>query len=644
MKLDITKGKNTDKLSPVEFPISCPAHRRTAIMDSSKQRESQAPQQEVIVDPWARPKIDPFDLLASFEPFETGAGKAISDLNAYRSITPNNMPELSRDGVSEPNTDISDGFNLDIGIDIFDDSWMPFGPSDTAGLLDMSSFNVNSGEDLSMFDDDQPPVYFQSRGGPLNTSDLDRHFRFDTSMYSMLTGDQLPTVQPSSIHKPPAVKPALTHISASSMGLTASLLSQHQFALSKSHKPGHISKGPQSQTMGLIDKRPGSTPLSNVTGLKLPPGCQRSLTDLEKKQARDLRQAKDCWACHFLKATCSPCSLGKPCEPNTSPFESRLPGQVADLTNSRTESNAQLAPIQENYESSHPRSPTTQHALQPRSISEEPTSAVPKTTNFSPDPSQLCEASHDGGSLPEPGLMMSNTIFFSSAQPNSSQTAPQEYRFQPWYGASAVSAAAAVVGPVGLPLGGMAMQYPPIQVGEAFQLYPTLSGAKSATSTELHVYQVATGNIGQSSEKPLEENSASCDQSQISSTVLREGNQTLTRCQTQEGSRRSSAPTLDDESATKPTPSVQGESSSSRSNTLSSFTEDDTDWGEDEIDGSVHDLHFSSFSAFSKEEVLSQEVKDSLMRPVFSPMKQKLIDRIMKEFWVIFNQESEAIQ
>jgi hypothetical protein len=57
------------------------------------------------------------------------------------------------------------------------------------------------------------------------------------------------------------------------------------------------------------------------------------------------------------------------------------------------------------------------------------------------------------------------------------------------------------------------------------------------------------------------------------------------------------------------------------------------------------DLYFSGFSAFPQKEFLFQEqVKDSLTQPVFSPMKQELIDRIMKEFWVMFNQESEAIQ
>jgi len=81
--------------------------------------------------------------------------------------------------------------------------------------------------------------------------------------------------------------------------------------------------------------------------------------------------------------------------------------------------------------------------------------------------------------------------------------------------------------------------------------------------------------------------------------------------------------------------------SPTRNNTLSSFAEDDTDWGEDEITGSLQDLHFADFSAFSQEGLFSQDqMNETLMRPVFSPMKEELIDRIMKEFWAMFDQES----
>jgi hypothetical protein len=47
MKLDIIEKVKTDELSSVKFPKS----RFTAVMDSTKQRESQAPQEAAIIDP-----------------------------------------------------------------------------------------------------------------------------------------------------------------------------------------------------------------------------------------------------------------------------------------------------------------------------------------------------------------------------------------------------------------------------------------------------------------------------------------------------------------------------------------------------------------------------------------------------------------
>ncbi|KAH9210188.1 hypothetical protein DL95DRAFT_413234 [Leptodontidium sp. 2 PMI_412] len=56
-------------------------------------------------------------------------------------------------------------------------------------------------------------------------------------------------------------------------------------------------------------------------------------------------------------------------------------------------------------------------------------------------------------------------------------------------------------------------------------------------------------------------------------------------------------------------------------------------------------MYFPGFSAFARQDVFSPDrVKQSLTRPVFSPMKQEFIDRIMNEFWVIFNQDNEAAQ
>ena len=149
----------------------------------SAKQEAQQAQEPATFDPWADATIDPHDLFQSFQGFESGAGGAISDMNVYRSITPNDTPESSKDGVSEPNSDISDGVGLDISLDIFDDSWQPFGPSDTY-LLNMSSFEVNGEEDLLTFDDDKPALNFQT-WDDIEMPNFDKPFTFDTSMYSM---------------------------------------------------------------------------------------------------------------------------------------------------------------------------------------------------------------------------------------------------------------------------------------------------------------------------------------------------------------------------------------------------------------------------------------------------------------------------
>jgi hypothetical protein len=412
MKLDIIEKVKTDELSSVKFPKS----RFTAVMDSTKQRESQAPQEAAIIDP-REATIDPNDLFAGFQPFEIGAGGAISNL--YRSITPNDTPESSRDGFSEPTSDISDGVPLDINLDVLHDcDWDPFGSSEIDGLIDMNSLDVYSADDFPMSDSNQRGFNFFSWDDMMNTSASVEAFSFDTSLFSMENEDKLPAAKPYATHKLPAVHPLSCH---------------RQLAV----------KPPPTQDSTARQDHTSSA------GFELSPGS------------------------HLLAAS---------------------------------------------------------------------------------------------------------------------------------------------------------------------------SENKSPTSNELQVYQVASSNIGHSSENPLEGNSPSCDQLQISSTILREDSQTLATLPTQ-SSRRPSPPTLGDKSTIKPIPSVHDESSSSRSNTLSSFTDDNSDWGEDEANGSVQDLYFPGFSAFSQKEVLSQEqVKDSLTRPVFSPMKQELIDRIMKEFWVIFNQESEAIQ
>jgi hypothetical protein len=170
---------------------------------------------------------------------------------------------------------------------------------------------------------------------------------------------------------------------------------------------------------------------------------------------------------------------------------------------------------------------------------------------------------------------------------------------------------------------------------------------KNQHPKELHVYQGDSSSNMHQSKKELQ---GKYDQLQVSSdkegvtTVLYDpGNPKIAESQSQ-NSGVPSSPKAHDQCTINLSPSPQGESSS-RNNTLSSLADDDTDWGEDELTGNIQDLHFPGFSAIARDGLLSQDqMEESLTRPIFSPMKQELIDRIMKEFWVIFNQETEATQ
>ncbi|KAL2074468.1 hypothetical protein VTL71DRAFT_8246 [Oculimacula yallundae] len=171
-------------LTPKSVPAKDNLGKAPGQKDAVKPKESQV--EAIVPDPWANSTIDPHDLFQSFQPLESGAGGAISDMNVYRSITPNDTPESSKDGISEPNSDITDGVNLDISLDIFDDKWNPFGPGESDGLFDLSGFDFNTEqEDLAMFDVNPPAVNYQNWDDMVDPSVLDKPFSFDTSMFSM---------------------------------------------------------------------------------------------------------------------------------------------------------------------------------------------------------------------------------------------------------------------------------------------------------------------------------------------------------------------------------------------------------------------------------------------------------------------------
>jgi hypothetical protein len=156
-----------------------------ASTDQKEPKQDRPTQAIPVADPWANATIDPTELFQAFQGFDAGATGAISDMNTYRSITPNDTPESSKDGVSEPNSDISEGVGLDINLDLFDETenWQPFGAGDIDGLADLNNFNFGD-EDMTMaLDTEQPSVDYQPWDDMLDFGD--KPFTFDTNLYSM---------------------------------------------------------------------------------------------------------------------------------------------------------------------------------------------------------------------------------------------------------------------------------------------------------------------------------------------------------------------------------------------------------------------------------------------------------------------------
>jgi hypothetical protein len=97
-----------------------------------------------------------------------------------------------------------------------------------------------------------------------------------------------------------------------------------------------------------------------------------------------------------------------------------------------------------------------------------------------------------------------------------------------------------------------------------------------------------------------------------------------------------------------PTRSESHESPSTKFSNQSSGFETDSNYSEDEFE-STEDSNFpwagsgrspDIFQAI-RNEILYEKIKDqdALIWPVLAPLKQAMVERIMTEFWVIFNQE-----
>ncbi|KAM4057118.1 hypothetical protein HRG_003965 [Hirsutella rhossiliensis] len=142
-------------------------------------------------DPWAGCTIDPQAFIANLG-WEKGIGlpNIVSEANMYRSLTPKDTPESSKDsGSSEPNSDISEGAALDI--DVY---WRNYENFDSDLLLDLHNANLEgdmmtkdvSGQTLD------PMVLMEPSFGPAPdwddiNIDFTKPFELDTRFYSMAT-------------------------------------------------------------------------------------------------------------------------------------------------------------------------------------------------------------------------------------------------------------------------------------------------------------------------------------------------------------------------------------------------------------------------------------------------------------------------
>jgi len=159
-----TKSESTPRSTNGKFPPTKP--------------EPEIVQAPMVEDLWANTTIDPQSLVSGFAPLEMVAGGAISDISLYRSLTPNDTPESSKDsGASEPNSDISEGANIDIDL-----NWQPV-ESDL--LLDMNNFTMEGYESLEsdLIMPADSALNFPSWDDI--SMDFSKPFQFDSSMFSL---------------------------------------------------------------------------------------------------------------------------------------------------------------------------------------------------------------------------------------------------------------------------------------------------------------------------------------------------------------------------------------------------------------------------------------------------------------------------
>lgn len=160
----------TGKPKPTQ---SSPAQQSVGTPGTQNANNKASQDSQTTDEPWAAVGIDPNLLINTFEPYTNN--------DMWRSITPNDTPESSKDGISEPNSDISERVDLTISLDMFDNSWEPF----PGGDVQYNMSNLNFDDDVFMgessgftnneFSWDDIPV----PSGPV--PDLSSHYMLDTT-------------------------------------------------------------------------------------------------------------------------------------------------------------------------------------------------------------------------------------------------------------------------------------------------------------------------------------------------------------------------------------------------------------------------------------------------------------------------------
>jgi hypothetical protein len=155
----------------------------TPKMDSANRPADATVAPPAPMDLWSN-TIDPQSLFLGV--YEPGVNGTVSDMNVFRSLTPNDTPESSKDsGSSEPNSDISEGVGLDIDID-----WQPL---EEDLMYDMNNITMEGFEQLDASGADfDSALISEAMSMPSSfpswddaPTDFTKPFSFDNSLYSM---------------------------------------------------------------------------------------------------------------------------------------------------------------------------------------------------------------------------------------------------------------------------------------------------------------------------------------------------------------------------------------------------------------------------------------------------------------------------